>query len=62
MWEAITKYDEVRTMDLFKKEAFAEGKIEALANLANKKLITIEQAASEAGMTVDEFLQKMTLL
>ena len=69
MWEAITKYDEERTINLFKKEAFEEGlnkgrnegKIETLASLANQKLITVEKAASEAGMTVDEFLQKMTL-
>ncbi|MBQ4513937.1 MAG: hypothetical protein II969_13160 [Anaerolineaceae bacterium] len=37
------------------------GQLQALVNLAQKRFITIEQAAEEAGMKVDEFLEKMKL-
>ena len=36
-----------------------EGELNMLLNLAGKKLITIEQAAEEAGMSVNEFIEKM---
>ena len=47
-------------MDI-KEEGREEGQLLMLANLAEKKIITIEQAAKEAGMSVNEFLEKMTI-
>lgn len=38
-----------------------EGQLQSLISLAEKRYITIEQAAEEAGMTVEEFLEKMKL-
>ena len=38
-----------------------EGQFLSLVSLAEKHYITIEQAADEAGMTVEEFLEKMKL-
>ena len=73
----ITEYDEVKTMNMFREEGREEGynegredgyndgkevgQLQALVNLAQKRYITIEQAAEEAGMKVDEFLEKMKL-
>ena len=65
----ITEYDEVKTMNMFREEGREEGynegredgQLQALVNLAEKRYITIEQAAEEAGMTVKEFLEKMKL-
>ena len=74
----LEEYNETQVMELFKEEGREEGRVEGraegrekgreegefnmLVNLAGKKLITIEQAAKEAGMSVDEFLQKMTIV
>ena len=38
-----------------------DGKLQSLVSLAEKRYITIEQAAEEAGMKVEEFLEKMKL-
>ena len=50
-------------MELFKEEGRIEGREEGqimtLVGLARKKYITIEQAAEEAGKSVEEFLGKM---
>ena len=35
------------------------GQLRTLKNLTEKKIITVEQAAEEAGMSVEEFLEKM---
>ena len=70
----ITEYDEVKTMNMFREEGYnegrtdgynsgrADGQFQSLASLAKKHYITVEQAAEEAGMTVDEFLKKMKLV
>ena len=57
----LEEYNETQVMELFKEEGREEGELNMLVNLAGKKLITIEQAAKEAGMSMDEFLQKMTV-
>ncbi len=73
----ITEYDEVKTMNMFReegreegykeglKEGLKEGRLDRLlqflGSLVEKGYITIEQAAEEAGMTVEEFLEKMKL-
>ena len=69
----ITEYDEVKTMNMFREEGRdegynegradgrEEGQFQSLVSLAEKHYITIEQAADEAGMTVEEFLEKMKL-
>ena len=58
----LEEYNETEVMELFKEEGREEGEFNMLVNLAGKKMITIEQAAKEAGMSVDEFLQKMTVI
>ncbi|MBQ4513855.1 MAG: hypothetical protein II969_12740 [Anaerolineaceae bacterium] len=55
----ITEYDEVKTMNMFREEGREEGQLQALISQAEKRYITIEQATEEAGMTVEEFLEKM---
>ena len=67
----LEEYNETEVMELFKEEGRIEGRIEGreegreegqimtLVGLARKKYITIEQAAEEAGMSVEEFLEKM---
>ena len=74
----ITEYDEVKTMNMFREEGReegynegredgynsgrADGQFQSLVSLAEKRYITIEQAAEEAGMSVEDFLEKMKLL
>ena len=65
----ITEYDEVRTMNMFKEEGIEEGREqgreEMFVNIMNSQkngIITIEQAAVIAGMTIEEYLEKMTLV
>ena len=41
------------------EQGIEQGQLQTLVGLAKKKYITIEQAAEEAGMSVDEFLDKM---
>lgn len=63
----LTEYNEVETMELFKedgrREGMAEGRIEgklaALADLAQKGIITVNIAAAQLGISESEFLQKM---
>ena len=64
----ITEYDEVKTKNMFKEEGREEGRVERraamLMNIYNSQkngIITIEQAAAIAGMSVEEFEQKMTI-
>ena len=68
----ITEYDEVKTMNMFKEEGRKEGREEGrvegreamLMNIYNSQkngIITIEQAAAIAGMSVEEFEKKMTI-
>lgn len=44
-----------------RNEGRNEGQLQTLINLAAKKYITIEQAAEEAGITVDDFIKIMTV-
>ena len=55
----LEEYNETEVMELFKEEGREEGRFEMLSDLAEKKIITIEQAAAEAGITVAEFVEKM---
>ena len=41
-------------------EGIEEGRIALLVDLANDKVITVEEAASKAGMTVEEFKSRLT--
>lgn len=38
------------------------GQFRTLGNLTEKKYITIEQAAEEAGMSTEEFISKMKIM
>ena len=61
----ITEYDEVRTMNMFKEEGREEEREEMFENIVNCQkngIITIEQAAAIAGMTLEEYLEKMTIV
>ena len=42
------------------EQGIEEGRIELLVDLANDKVITVEEAASKAGMTVEEFKSRLT--
>ncbi len=41
-------------------EGIEEGRIELLVDLANDKVITVEEAAGKAGMSVEEFKSRLT--
>ena len=43
------------------EQGVEDGQFQTLIGLTKKKYITIEQAAEEAGMSVDEFREKMKL-
>lgn len=52
-------FEEGRTEGL--EQGLEQGQLMTLVGLAQKKYITIQQAAEEAGMTEEEFLEKMRL-
>ena len=62
----LTEYDEVATMELFKEEGRAEGRAEGalkmLCNLVKQGLLSPENAAKQANMTVAEFEKQAALL
>lgn len=41
-------------------EGYAEGTIKILASLVQKELLTVKDAAEQAGMTVSDFQEKLT--
>ena len=70
----LEEYNETQIMELFREEGREEGRmegreegreegrVEILTNIFNSQkngIITLEQAAAIAGMTVDEFQEKM---
>ncbi len=44
-----------------REEGLTEGRLQTLTELTAKKYITVEQAAREAGISVEEFLKQMTV-
>jgi len=59
----LTEYDEAEQMELFKedgrKEGRKEGILDTLISLVNKGLLSIKDAAEQAGMTESAFQQMM---
>ena len=63
----LTEYNEAEQMELFKEdgrregraEGRAEGIIETLVSLVRKGLLSMKDAADQAGMTETTFRQKM---
>lgn len=55
----LTEYNEAEAMEMFKEEGRAEGIIDTLVSLVQKGLLSIKDAASQAGMTETVFQQKM---
>ena len=53
----ITEYDEEKTLKGRYREGFEEGRLELLAELVKKGLLTLVQAASEAEMTEKDFAE-----
>ena len=51
----LTEYNEVETMELFKAEGRTEGYLQALLALARKGLLSVADAAAQAGMTESAF-------
>ena len=63
----LTEYNEEETMQMFKEEGRQEGRLEGrlegrqegriqlIVDLVNDKVISMEEAASRADMTVEEF-------
>ena len=55
----LTEYNEAEQMELFKEDGRREGIIETLISLVKKGLLTIKDAADQAGITETAFEQKM---
>ncbi|MBR2255986.1 MAG: hypothetical protein IJ899_01330 [Blautia sp.] len=55
----LTEYNEAEQMELFKEGGRREGIIETLISLVKKGLLTIKDAADQAGITETAFEQKM---
>ena len=55
----LTEYNEAATMELFKAEGKKEGILETLIRMVKKKRLSVEEAADEADMTLDEFTDEM---
>jgi len=59
----LTEYNEAATMELFRedgrKEGRKEGILETLIRMVKKKRLSVEEAADEADMTLDEFTDEM---
>ena len=59
----ITEYDEAQTMAMFKEEGRAEGRaegrMELLFDFVQRKIISVEEAAKQANLTVEDFNRKM---
>ena len=55
----LTEYNEAEQMELFKEDGRREGIIETLISLVKKGLLTINDAADQAGITETAFEQKM---
>ena len=55
----ITEYDEAQTMAMFKEEGRIEGRMELLFDFVQRKIISVEEAAKQANLTVDDFNRKM---
>ncbi len=51
----LTEYNEEETMQMFKEEGRQEDRIQLIVDLVNDKVISMEEAASRADMTVEEF-------
>ena len=61
----ITEYDEAQTMAMFKEEGRAEGRaegrMELLFDFVQRKIISVEEAAKQANLTVEDFNRKMEI-
>ena len=55
----ITEYDEKAFINGIHEEGRQEGAIKTLTSLVSKGLLTLEEAAAELGVSVEEFQQKM---
>ena len=55
----LTEYNEAEAMEMFREEGRAEGIIDTLVSLVQKGLLSIKDAAAQAGMTETVFQQKM---
>lgn len=60
---SIFEYDEEGVKELWRRDAFEDGfeqgQLETLMTLVNQELITIEEAAKQVGMSVEEFKCRM---
>ncbi len=55
----ITEYDEAQTMAMFKEEGRMEGRMELLFDFVQRKIISVEEAAKQANLTVEDFNLKL---
>ena len=55
----LTEYNEVEAMELFREEGREEGFIDALISLVKDGLISTIQGAERAGMSEEEFQNRM---
>ena len=55
----LTEYNEAEQMELFKEDGRREGIIETLISLVKDGILSIKDAADQAGITETAFEQKM---
>ena len=55
----LTEYNEAEAMELFREKGRAEGIIDTLISLVQKGLLSIQDAASQLGITEAAFQQEM---
>lgn len=55
----LTEFDEEKYEAMIREEGREEGLINTLCSLVSKKVITVQQALEECGLTEEEFLEKM---
>jgi len=56
----LTEYNEAEQMELFKEDGRKEGIVSTLVSLVKDGILTEDEAAGRAGVTVETFRQKMT--
>ena len=56
---SIFEYDEEGVKELWRRDAFEDGRLDVLMTLVNQELLTVEDAAKQVNMSVEEFKRKI---
>ena len=60
--QVLTEIEPIKSYLRGMREGRAEGRIDALVNLVNKQMLSVEEAALEAGITEEEFRRMLLSL